>query len=99
MDGTVIRSQIKKQSMPAARSRYARLVSQDDPNSILKKGIWLYFLLLIFEGALRKWVVPALSNPLLVVRDPLALWLIIMAYSRNMIYLSSYLIAMVCFGI
>jgi hypothetical protein len=39
--------------------------------------LWTYFWLLLFEGALRKWVFPGLSNPLLVVRDPvaiLALW-------------------------
>jgi hypothetical protein len=35
--------------------------------------LWTYFWLLIFEGALRKWVFPGLSNPLLVVRDPVAL--------------------------
>jgi len=35
--------------------------------------IWIYFWLLIFEGALRKWVVPALSDPLLIVRDPVVL--------------------------
>lgn len=35
--------------------------------------IWLYFWLLLIEGALRKWVVPQLSNPLLIVRDPVVL--------------------------
>jgi hypothetical protein len=35
--------------------------------------LWTYFWLLIFEGALRKWVVPGLSTPLLVIRDPVAL--------------------------
>ena len=35
--------------------------------------IWLYFWLLLIEGALRKWVFPSLSNPLLVVRDPVVL--------------------------
>lgn len=35
--------------------------------------IWLYFALLIAEGALRKWIFPALSAPLLVIRDPLVL--------------------------
>jgi hypothetical protein len=34
--------------------------------------LWAYFWLLILEGALRKWVFPGLSNPLLVVRDPVA---------------------------
>jgi hypothetical protein len=47
--------------------------SQDKPLVALRRMIWLYFWLLIFEGALRKWVVPSLSTPLLVIRDPLVL--------------------------
>ena len=39
----------------------------------LRQLLWLYFWLLIFEGALRRWIVPSLSNPLLLVRDPVAL--------------------------
>lgn len=35
--------------------------------------IWLYFWLWIFEGSLRKWVVPQLSAPLLIIRDPVAI--------------------------
>ena len=46
----------------------------------LKKLFWIYFLLLIFEGALRKWVVPQLSAPLLVIRDPIAILIIWEAY-------------------
>ncbi|MCH4822765.1 hypothetical protein ML462_06235 [Gramella lutea] len=42
----------------------------------IKKCIWLYFWLIIFEGALRKWVLPGLAEPLLVIRDPLAIWII-----------------------
>jgi len=44
--------------------------------SKLKKLIWVYFLLLIFEGSLRKWCFTGLSAPLLVVRDPLGVWII-----------------------
>ena len=33
-------------------------------NEPLKAAVWLYFILLIFEGALRKWVFPALSTPI-----------------------------------
>ena len=47
---------------------------------LLKKLFWLYFLLLIFEGALRKWVLPQYSAPLLLVRDPVALLIIWEAY-------------------
>jgi hypothetical protein len=39
----------------------------------LRQLLWLYFWLLIFEGALRKWLLPGLSTPLLLVRDPVAL--------------------------
>ena len=35
--------------------------------------IWGYFCLLLIEGALRKWIVPQLSTPLLIVRDPIIL--------------------------
>src|SRR6185437_1069996 len=56
------------------RNRYfARL-------TLLKKLFWLYFLLLIFEGALRKWVAPQLSAPLLVIRDPISILIIWEAY-------------------
>ena len=71
-------------------------LAHKDPNALLKKGVWLYFLLLIFEGALRKWVLPGLATPLLIVRDPLALWLTILAWKRNLlpdnIYLSGMLL-------
>lgn len=55
------------------KSYFARL-------TFLKKLFWLYFLLLIFEGALRKWVAPQLSAPLLVIRDPVAILIIWEAY-------------------
>ena len=40
---------------------------------LIKKLIWLYFLLLIFEGSLRKWLLPQFSDLLLVVRDPVVI--------------------------
>lgn len=40
---------------------------------VLQRLIILYFLLLIFEGALRKWFLPGLATPLLIVRDPIVL--------------------------
>jgi hypothetical protein len=46
----------------------------------LKKLFWAYFLLLIFEGALRKWILPQFAAPLLIVRDPVALLIIWEAY-------------------
>lgn len=47
-------------------------------NSI-KIAIWLYFFFWIFEGALRKWVLPSLATPLLIVREPVVIYIIIRA--------------------
>lgn len=40
---------------------------------MVRRLIWLYFFLLIFEGVLRKWILPSLANPLLLIRDPVVL--------------------------
>lgn len=46
----------------------------------LKRWIWFYFWLLIFEGALRKWFLRPLNGPLLIVRDPVVLIIYYQAY-------------------
>lgn len=58
------------------------LVEKEDSNKKIKYLIWAYIFLLIFEGALRKWVVPALSTPILVIRDPIA-FIILMSAIQN----------------
>lgn len=45
--------------------------------------VWIYFALLIAEGALRKWLLPSLSDALLVVRDPVAAVLLFLAIQRG----------------
>ena len=51
--------------------------------SSIKKLIWVYFILLLFEGALRKWFLPGLSQGLLIVRDPIVLWIYYLCYSQG----------------
>ncbi|TCD02674.1 hypothetical protein [Pedobacter psychroterrae] len=51
----------------------------------LKNMVWAYLVLLIFEGALRKWFLPGLATPLLLVRDPIALWVLFKLWNRNML--------------
>jgi len=63
----------------------------------LKIAIWLYLLLWIFEGALRKWILPSLATPLLVVRDPIAIYIIIRALYLNYKFLNTYTVAGVIF--
>ncbi len=52
--------------------------------TLLRRLIWTYFWLLIFEGALRKWVAPGLANPLLIIRDPVVIFIYGVALSRNL---------------
>ncbi len=49
----------------------------------LRQYIWLYLLLIIFEGALRKWFLPFLATPLLVVRDPVAVLILYRAFLNS----------------
>jgi len=60
----------------------------------LKRSVWLYFFLIVFEGALRKWVLPSLATPLLIIRDPIAIWLIYQLYNRGLLPSSIYLKSM-----
>ncbi|OXA88977.1 hypothetical protein [Flavobacterium hercynium] len=63
----------------------------------IKAAIWLYFLLWIFEGALRKWILPGLATPLLVVRDPVAIFIILRAFYLNVKFLNVYIILALVF--
>lgn len=56
-----------------------------EPYSLYRKAIWIYIFLLIFEGALRKWFLPSLATPLLLVRDPIAIWLTIVGLQKGWI--------------
>jgi hypothetical protein len=71
-----------------------KLSNQKKNESLLKKGIWLYFLLLIFEGGLRKWVLPGLASPILIIRDPLAIWLLIVAWRNGVFVFNRYVVLM-----
>jgi len=62
---------------------------------LLKRGIWIYFFLLLFEGALRKWALPSLATPLLVVRDPIALWILFISWQKGFLPKSIYLSGMI----
>lgn len=49
----------------------------------IKILIWVYLALLLAEGALRKWLLPSWSDPLLVVRDPVVLLIYALALSAR----------------
>lgn len=47
--------------------------------------LWVYFFLIIFEGALRKWFLPNLSDLLLVVRDPVGIAILYIAFINRLL--------------
>ena len=59
-----------------------------EPIIIIRKLIWLYILLLLVEGALRKWILPAQSDKLLLVRDPLVLIIYYYAFTSGIFHLN-----------
>lgn len=70
----------------------------------IRRLIWVYFWLLLFEGALRKWIVPQLSNPILIIRDPVVLLIYALAiqarvFPRNAWIFSLAVIALLSFGV
>ncbi len=45
-----------------------------DANKNVRRLIWLYFWLLMLEGAVRKWGLPRFAGPLLIIRDPVLIY-------------------------
>ncbi|MCD0460335.1 hypothetical protein [Roseiconus lacunae] len=66
---------------------------------LMRAGIWAYVLLLFFEGALRKWFLPGLATPLLVIRDPVALAVIFLAGRERLMPLNTYVVGVFVIGI
>ena len=50
---------------------FMRLVSEHDRCRLVGL-LWVYLILLLVEGILRKWLLPEWSDVLLIVRDPVA---------------------------
>ncbi|HTD67066.1 MAG TPA: hypothetical protein VK846_11110 [Candidatus Limnocylindria bacterium] len=86
---------------PVAEPATIAPLSASPPDSLrmLRWLIWSYFLLLLFEGALRKWLLPALANPLLIVRDPVLLAIYALAFARGIFPANRFIIALGVMGV
>jgi len=51
---------------------------------LIRNLIWLYIVLWLTEGALRRWFLPGLASPLLLVRDPLVVVIYCIAVANNL---------------
>lgn len=65
----------------------------------LKRLVWTYFWLLIFEGALRKWILPGLANPLLIIRDPVVILIYLIALGSGLFPRNIFVIAIIGLGV
>lgn len=64
----------------------------------IRRLIWLYFWLLLIEGALRKWTLPQLSNPLLIIRDPVVVAAYFLAIRARIFPWNAWVIALAIMG-
>lgn len=71
---------ITKQRIPLKKLHQ----DQSPEYSFIKKLIWVYFILLLFEGAFRKWFLPSLSQGLLIIRDPIVIWIYYLCYAKDL---------------
>jgi hypothetical protein len=49
----------------------------------IRRLIWLYLILWMIEGGLRRWILPGLATPLLLVRDPVVIAIYFLAITKN----------------
>jgi len=66
-----------------------------DPRLRWARGlVWLFFGLLLVEGSLRKWLLPGLSTPLLLIRDPVVLGIYALAWSAGVVPRNGFLLGL-----
>ncbi|MHA3772798.1 hypothetical protein ACXR0O_14790 [Verrucomicrobiota bacterium sgz303538] len=51
----------------------------------IRGAIWIYISLLIVEGALRRWILPGLAGPLILVREPIAIFIVVRAVHAGLL--------------
>lgn len=63
---------------------------------ILKGLIWIYFFLLVFEGAFRKWWLPGMSNIFLIIRDPVMVLILLEAARTGFLRINLAILGTLC---
>ncbi|CAN5411756.1 hypothetical protein BH20VER3_BH20VER3_10170 [soil metagenome] len=79
---------------PPAEQTLPKVFDRSKTIGHIRRLIWLYLWLLIFEGAFRKWIVPQLSAPLLLVRDPVVILIYLLAFRARIFPHNAYVITL-----
>jgi hypothetical protein len=69
-----------------------------DPYREIRRLIWLYIILWLIEGGIRRWFLPGLATPLLLIRDPVAVLIYWKAFSRNVFPANNFIITGIILG-
>ncbi len=82
------------QSAPAKnRSRkFSARVAVEQQTRLIRNLIWLYIVLWLVEGGLRRWFLPGLASPLLLIRDPLVIVIYGLALANNLFPVNGFIV-------
>lgn len=72
--------------------------SEEKAKLRVRQLLWVFFWLLLFEGALRKWILPRWSDPLLVVRDPVVILIYLFAIRARIFPRNGWIIVLAVVG-
>jgi hypothetical protein len=64
---------------------------EENHRRLIVRLVFIIYFLLIFEGALRKWVAPQLGKPLFFIRDPFVLAIYILVFSKRTRFRTAFL--------
>ncbi|MFW6218357.1 MAG: hypothetical protein ACOC4K_05135, partial [Verrucomicrobiota bacterium] len=79
--------------MPAQSAQATPTPSEDQVDRHLRYLVYLYIALVVLEGAMRKWILPGLSDALLLIRDPLVLAAYALAFVHRRFPMNAYVIS------
>jgi hypothetical protein len=66
-----------------SKSNPAREIAFERQTRLIRNLIWLYLILWLIEGGLRRWFLPGLATPVLLIRVPLVVAIYFSALSAN----------------
>lgn len=84
---------------PSVPLIYPARTDVPEENLFARRLIWLFFWLWVFEGSLRKWILPEFNAALLVVRDPVLFLLYAQAYLQGKFPWNGYVVATAVLGV
>lgn len=85
--------------MIAAAYAHARQVRQEAARRLIVRLVFVVFLLLLFEGALRKWLLPGWQRPLYFSSDPFVAIIYVCALLNGLILRSRMLVVLGLFAV